>query len=406
MNFFESIIDAVNTIADNKLRSGLTMLGIIIGVASVIVMVAIGEGAQKNVTNRIQQLGSNLLIITPGGTNQTNVRGSSGGGRGTLTNDDVAMIQAETAGLSAISPEYSGRKQVILGSQNTNATITGVLPAYETVRNAHVAAGRFISAGNQQQLDRVAVLGQTVAANLFNGADPIGTDIRIENGIFTVIGVMESKGQQGFGNADNVVFIPLSTAQVRVFGVGDQVSTIYISVADAQAIEASKTEITNELLQSHQISNAEDADFSVLNQTDAIETLNDVTKIFTILLGGIAAISLIVGGIGVMNIMLVSVTERTREIGIRKAVGARRRDILAQFLTESTLISVFGGMVGIILAVGGTIIIRKYAPIETTVSLFSIILAFVFSVSIGIFFGIFPAYKASRLKPIDALRFE
>lgn len=404
MNLLENITDAAATIASNKLRSGLTMLGIIIGVASVIIMVSIGQAAQASVTSRIQSLGSNLLIVTPGGSNQSNVRGSSGGGSATLTTDDVATITSEVQGISAVSPEYSGRKQIIYGSNNASATITGVLPAYESVRNFKVAQGRFISTQHVTELDRVAVLGSTVVTNLFGaGVNPIGTDIRIENGIFTVIGVMETKSNNSL---DNAIFIPLPTAQVRVFGAANKLSTLYLAVADATAIDTVKTRVTATLLAAHQIANADNADFTVLNQADAIATLNDVTKIFTLLLGGIAGISLIVGGIGVMNIMLVSVTERTREIGIRKAIGARRLDILTQFLTESTLISLCGGLIGVAISFGVTSIVSSNTSLATTISPTSIAVAFLFSVSVGVFFGLLPAHKASRLKPIDALRFE
>lgn len=383
------------------------MLGIVIGVSSVIVMIAIGEGAQKGVTARIEQLGTNLLIVTPGSQSQTNVRGSFGGSSSTdsLTNDDVVALE-QVDGIAAISPEYSGRKQVIYQSQNTNTTVTGVLPAYEEVRNYHVASGQFISEKNNENYERVAVLGTDVVDTLFEGVDPLGKTIRIENSIFTVIGVMEKKEQQSMGQSmGNVIFIPLLTAQIRLFGE-KSLSTIYISAENSEEMESVMEDVEYTLLREHEIANADDADFTVLNQSDAIETMSEVTQIFTLLLGGIAGISLLVGGIGVMNIMLVSVTERTREIGIRKAIGAKEKDILLQFLTESTFLSVAGGFLGILISFAVTIVVRSNFDIDASVTTNSILLAFLFSASVGIFFGALPAYKAGKLKPIDALRFE
>ncbi len=407
MNFLENVINAISTIFSNKLRSSLTMLGIIIGVSSVIVMVSIGEGAQKGVTSRIEQLGTNLLIITPGNQTQTNVRGGSGGSSSTdsLTNSDVIAIK-DIEGVSAISPEISGRKQSVFKNKNVNTTITGVFSEYEEVRNFKIEYGQFISDVNNKNFDRVAVVGKDIVTNLFEEKSPIGKNLRIENNIFTVIGVMEQKGQQGFGrSADDVIFIPLSTAQARVFG-NTSLSTINVSVENTEEMGRVKNEIEYTLLKEHGIDDSNKADFTVLNQADAIETLNEVTQIFTILLGGIAGISLIVGGIGVMNIMLVSVTERTREIGIRKAIGAKEKDILLQFLTESTLLSLAGGIIGILISFLVVLFVKSKLGMDTSITIKSIILAFIFSASVGMFFGALPAYKAGKLNPIDALRFE
>ena len=406
MNFLENIINAITTIFTNKLRSSLTMLGIVIGVSSVIVMIAIGQGAQRGVTSRIQQLGTNLLVITPGSSTQTNVRGNFGGSSSTdsLTNGDFQVLQ-KLEGILAVSPEVSGRKQVIYKNNNVNTTITGVLPTYEIVRNFNIDYGQFISEQNNVDFQRVAIVGQDIVTNLFNGENPIGQDVRVENNIFTIIGVMEKKGQQGFRSADDVIFIPLYTAQKRVFGDED-LSTIYVSVKNADEMETMMEEVNYTLLKEHELNSLDEADFTVLNQADAIETMNEVTKIFTILLGGIAGISLLVGGIGVMNIMLVSVTERTREIGIRKAIGAKEKDILLQFLTESTILSIVGGMLGVIISFLVVMIIKSKLSMDTNITFNSIILAFIFSASVGIFFGAFPAFKAGKLKPIEALRFE
>ncbi|MEK7218410.1 MAG: ABC transporter permease, partial [Patescibacteria group bacterium] len=334
MIILESIRSALGAIGGNKLRSALTMLGIIIGVASVTLMTAIGRGAQRGVTSRIQGLGTNLLTVSPGSPSQTNVRFGGGGGS-TLTNDDVDAVRESVTGLSGVSPELSSRAQAIAGPLNMSAMVTGVTPDYPAVRNAAVAYGSFVTAEDQDGMAKTAVLGPEVVSTLFpDDPDPLGKDIRIGKTVFTVIGVMESKGQQGFQNQDEAVFIPLATMQRRMTG-RDAVGTINVSVAEQVAMERKQAEITTVLLNAHGITDIADQDFTVLNQADAVETLNEVTGIFTLLLGGIAAISLLVGGIGVMNIMLVSVTERTREIGIRKAIGAKKRDVLLQFLVES-----------------------------------------------------------------------
>ncbi len=405
MIILESIRSALGAIGGNKLRSALTMLGIIIGVASVTLMTAIGRGAQRGVTSRIQGLGTNLLTVSPGSPSQTNVRFGGGGGS-TLTNDDVDAVRESVTGLSGVSPELSSRAQAIAGPLNMSAMVTGVTPDYPAVRNAAVAYGSFVTAEDQDGMAKTAVLGPEVVSTLFpDDPDPLGKDIRIGKTVFTVIGVMESKGQQGFQNQDEAVFIPLATMQRRMTG-RDAVGTINVSVAEQVAMERKQAEITTVLLNAHGITDIADQDFTVLNQADAVETLNEVTGIFTLLLGGIAAISLLVGGIGVMNIMLVSVTERTREIGIRKAIGARRRDILLQFLVESTVLGVLGGLIGILVSWGGSALIRTSAGLDATLAFSSVLLAFLFSAGVGIFFGMLPAYKAARLRPIEALRYE
>jgi putative ABC transport system permease protein len=409
MNILENIRNALGAIGSNKMRSALTMLGIIIGVASVVLMIAIGEGAQRGVTARIQSLGTNLLTISPGGPNQTNVRFGGGGGGGassTLKSTDVAAIRDHVQGLSGIEPELRNRSQVIYGSQNTNTSIIGTVPDYITVRNAPVAYGSFVTDQNVANMDKVAVLGQAVLTSLFQGStDVLGQDIRIGNGIFTVIGVLQSKGQQGQTNADDMVIIPLSTMQQRVTGQ-DALSSISLSVSDATQMSRIQQLVTAVLLNEHRITDPKNQDFSVLNQADAVQTLDQVTGIFTLLLGGIAAISLLVGGIGVMNIMLVSVTERTREIGVRKAIGARKRDIMLQFLIESTVLSVLGGAIGILLSVLGSWIVKSFFSLDASIALSSVLLAFLFSVAVGIFFGMLPAYTAAKLRPIEALRYE
>ncbi len=407
MNFLENLRNALSAIGSNKLRSALTMLGIIIGVASVVLMVAIGQGAQRSVTSRIQSLGTNLLSITPGSTSQTNVR-SMGGGQSAsaLPNDDIAAIRDSVSGLNGIAPEQRSRQQAIVGNRNTSTSVVGTTADYAVVRNVSIAKGSFITDAQNTGMERVAVLGSEVVSTLFpNTPYPIGESMRIGNHIFTVIGVMESKGQQGFTNLDDMVVIPLSTMQKRMTGE-ETVTSISVSVADQDSMEDVQKLITAVLLNAHGITNPGKQDFTVLNQADAVETLNEVTGTFTLLLGGIAAISLLVGGIGVMNIMLVSVTERTREIGLRKAIGARKRDILLQFLVESTVLSLLGGIIGIALSAGGSWVVKTYAGLDASIELSSVLLAFLFSVGVGILFGMLPAYKAAALRPIQALRYE
>lgn len=409
MNILENIRNALGAISSNKMRSALTMLGIIIGVASVVLMIAIGQGAQRSVTSRIQSLGTNLITVSPGSPTQTNVRFGGGGGgtsTATLKATDTSAIQTSIQGIKAIEPELRSRMQAIVGSQNTNTSIIGTVPDYLSVRNAEIAYGSFITQTNIDQMDKVAVLGTQTLSTLFPGeSDVIGRDIKVGNNIFTVVGVMKSKGQQAGANQDDVILIPLSTMQWRVTGQ-NTVSSINISVANQTEMELIQRQVTAVLLSEHGITDTTKQDFTVLNQADAVQTLNDVTGIFTLLLGGIAAISLIVGGIGVMNIMLVSVTERTREIGIRKAIGAKKRDIMLQFLVESTVLSVLGGLIGILISLVGSWLVQSYAGLDASITLSPVLLAFLFSIAVGIFFGMLPAYTAAKLRPIEALRYE
>ncbi len=411
MNFLENIRNAFGAIYSNKLRSVLTMLGIIIGVASVVLMIAIGQGAQKSVTSRIQSLGTNLLTISPGSPSQTNVRFGGGGGSGggqastALSMDDLAAITEHVTGLSGIAPEVRSRLQVIVRSRNASTTVLGTTLDYVAVRNAPVEFGSFISDENVASVDKVAVLGPQVVTNLFPGIDPIGEDIRIGNTIFTVIGILKSKGQQGQNNQDDIIIVPLTTMQRRIVGSPD-IGSIGVSVEHQDEMTQKQQEITAVLLNTHRITDVSKQDFTVLNQADAVETLNEVTGVFTLLLGGIAGISLLVGGIGVMNIMLVSVTERTREIGIRKAIGAKKKDILLQFLIESTVLSVLGGAFGVLISWLGSLIVKSQFGLDASINLSSVMLAFLFSVGVGIFFGLLPAWKAAKLRPIQALRYE
>ncbi len=407
MNFLENIRGALGAIVSNKLRSSLTMLGIVIGVASVVLMVAIGQGAQRSVTSQIQSLGTNLLTISPGSPSQTNVRGTTGGtSAAALTMEDVAALKEYITGLSGIAPSTSTRAQVVVGPNNASTSVVGTTGDYAAVRNTTVAVGRFITDSDVEEVAKVAVLGSTVVKNVFpNNPQPIGEDIRIQGTIFTVVGVLTSKGSTGFQNADDQVIVPLTTLQQRLTGK-KTVSTISVSVEDPEQMEQTQAVITAVIMNSHGLTDSAKQDFTVLNQADAVETLNEVTQIFTLLLGGIAGISLLVGGIGVMNIMLVSVTERTREIGIRKAIGAKKKDILLQFLIEATVLSVLGGIIGVVFSAAASFIVKTFFGFDASISVISVVLALLFSIAVGIFFGLLPAWQAAKLRPIQALRYE
>ncbi len=407
MNILENIRGALGSIASNKLRSALTMLGIIIGVASVVLLVAIGQGTQRSVTSRIQSLGTNLLTISPGSPSQTNVRFTGGGQTsGTLSQDDVDAVSEHMDGIQALSPELRSRQQAIVGSRNTSTNVIGAVPDYAPAHNVTMSYGNFITAENNANYDKVAVLGSQTLTTLFpDTPNALGESVRIGNNIFTVVGVAASKGQQGISNVDDSIFVPLSTMQQRITG-SQSVNSIAVSVKTQEDMTRVQQILTAVLMNEHRITDAAKQDFTILNQADAVDTLNQVTGVFTLLLGGIAAISLLVGGIGVMNIMLVSVTERTREIGIRKAIGAKKRDIMVQFLIESTVLSVLGGLIGIVISFIGSWIVSTQFSLDASIAFSSVLLAFGFSVGVGMFFGMLPAYKAAGLKPIQALRYE
>lgn len=406
MSLRQSLKTALRALSANKMRSGLTMLGIMIGVGAVVAMISIGTGASVSVASRIQSLGSNLLMVTPEFAQGGFAGARQAGGMGTtLVNEDATAIAQEVPAVKRVSPELSSQAQVVYGNQNVNTTISGAVPDYQEVHNFHAAFGEFIRPEDEKMRNRVAVLGQSVVTNLFSGEDPLGKTIKIGNVPFRVIGVMELKGQSGFQNLDDTIFVPLSTAQKRLFGV-DNLRMISVQVRSEEEMDLAASQVTSLLLFRHKISDPTKADFSIRNQADILSTMSQVTGTMTLLLGGIAAISLLVGGIGIMNIMLVSVTERTREIGLRKAVGAKRKDILTQFLIESLILSLFGGGIGLLLGMVGSLVISRIGGWPSVVTLSSILLAFLFSAFVGIFFGIYPARRASLLSPIDALRFE
>lgn len=402
--------ETTSALTSNKMRSGLTILGIVIGIASVIAMVAIGNGSQSSIDATIQSIGSNLIMVTPG-----MARGAGAGpvsaGRGgatTLTQADLDAIQSQVTSIGAISPELSKRYQVKADGNNTNTTVTGTVSAYAEVRNEQMASGSFISDQDVASLSKVAVLGPTTESDLFGtGVDATGQTITINNIIFTIVGILKSKGGTGFGNQDDVIFVPISTAQQYLAGNSNNfLSEIDISASSQSKMASIQTQVTNLLLARHNITNPTLADFQVLNQQDIVNTASSVTNTMTILLASVAGISLVVGGIGIMNMMLTTVTERTREIGLRKAIGADEADINIQFLTESFMLTLIGGIIGI--ALGWTVSwgITKFTGTATSVSMLSIILAFGVSAVIGVVFGYYPARRASKLNPIEALRYE
>ena len=404
--FWESALMAFEGIKAHKLRSLLTMLGIIIGVGAVIAMTSIGLGVQQKVQNSIAGLGSNLLIIMPGANSPSGGVRLAAGSNITLTNQDAQAIAREVAGINYVAPSVSQSCRIIFGNQNWKTNVQGTTPEFLDIRDFKVAAGTFFSNSDDRVRARVAVLGQTVASNLFGDASPVGRTIRIDAAPFRVIGVLESKGQSSMGqDQDDIVIVPLSTAQGRLMGI-TYLNSISIQVENEQMIDQVQEEITHLLRARHHLAQNVDDDFTVRNLTALMTTMNETTKTLTLFLGAIAAISLIVGGIGIMNIMPVSVTERTREIGIRKALGATYRHILMQFLIEAIVLSVTGGLIGILLGIGGAYVISTVVGWNTVVSALAILAAFGVTVVIGLFFGIYPARKAALLDPIDALRYE
>jgi len=405
MNITKTAKVSLMALNRNKMRSFLTALGIIIGVGAVIAMVSIGQGAKVEVEQRFNEMGTNLLFVRPGSMSFRGVHGG-GGSYTTMKESDAKAILENCDAVQYVSSNVNTRAQVVFGNKNWNTSIYGVGDNYPEIRNWDVEYGLFFDENQVRTGQKVCVLGSEVTENLFEGADPIGQIIRLNKIPFRVLGVLESKGESGgWFNRDDMIAVPYTTAKSRLVGI-DHIQSIDVSAVSADRTDEAMRQIEEILRIRHKIAPGAEDDFNVRNMADIAEGASEATQILTILLGGIASISLLVGGIGIMNIMLVSVTERIREIGIRMSVGAREKDILLQFLTEAVVLSILGGVLGICLGLGSSSLISKFAGMKTLVSIGSIALAFFFAGSVGVFFGFYPARKASKLDPIEALRYE
>ncbi|HTG81302.1 MAG TPA: ABC transporter permease [Geobacteraceae bacterium] len=404
----QSLLIAIRALRVNKMRALLTMLGIIIGIAAVIAMVAIGSGASKMISDQIASIGSNLLLVIPGSTTSGGLR-TGAGGTPTLTFDDARAIKAECPSIGEVAPTVRGSAQVVFGNQNWSTIVIGCTPEMLAVRDWPLTSGRNLSPSDVDGATKVCLIGQTVAENLFGSADPVGKIVRIKKIPFTVIGMLEHKGQSPQGqDQDDVIFIPLTTAQRKVFGsqFPNSVGAMMVQAQSADVLKKAEDEVTALLDQRHRIGPSRERDFTVRNLSEILAVSEQSSKVMSLLLGAVASISLIVGGIGIMNIMLVSVTERTREIGIRMAIGAKQHDILLQFLTEAVLLTTCGGVIGMGVGVAGAMVVSKLMSWPTLISTQAIVIAFLFSAGVGVFFGFYPARKAAGLNPIDALRYE
>ena len=407
MKIIDLLHETYSALSSNRVRSGLTMLGIIIGISSVIAMVSIGQGAQNTIESSINSIGSNLLVVTPGAQKGPGVMISAGRGSAkSITLSDAEIIKKEVILAKGVAPEVSKRYQVTAKGTNTNVSISGTVPDYMIVRNIEIDFGSFITEQNVKSGSKVAVLGPTTRDDLFGeDADPIGQTIRINKIDFKVIGVTVSKGGSGMSNADDIIYVPISVAQ-RYFSGDEYLSNINIAAESADVMTEIQNQVTDLLIVSHKIKDPTILDFSIMNQADMVATASSVTTTLTLLLSAIAGISLVVGGIGIMNMMLTTVTERTREIGLRKAIGAKRKDITLQFLAEAIMLTFVGGGIGIFLGWLVAFLLSYFGIIQASVTITSILLAFVVSTAIGIVFGYYPAYRAARLNPIEALRYE
>ena len=409
MSLLDALLSALQSLRANFLRSILTMLGIVIGVAAVVTMIAIGTGAETSVRQSMQRLGTNILVISPGSSSFRGARGGAGT-EVTLTLADADAIAESVDHIVVVASTVDGQAQLVAGNLNWATRITGTTTGIAVARDWTVESGRFLSDADVRGATKVAIIGATVAENLFPGQDPVGRAIRIDRVPFKVVGLLAAKGQSGFGmDQDDVVFIPITTAKRRLLGrglSGDEVSNLTIKVDQAQWMSAVEEQARQVLRLRHRLAAAAEDDFRIRNLAEMQETSAEMTRIMTLLLSAIASVSLLVGGIGIMNIMLVSVTERTREIGLRVAVGARRRDIQAQFLIEAVVLSLIGGLIGIFLGSALAVMIARLAGWAVNLPVAAALLAFGFAAAIGIGFGFFPAHRAARLNPIEALRYE
>jgi putative ABC transport system permease protein len=404
--FIETFTESLGTLVLNKLRTGLAILGIVIGIGSVITLISFGQATQQAIQQQIQSLGANLLTVNPGSQNSGAVRGAAGGGT-TLTYEDAVSIATskQITTIQNVSPEVEHRAQITYGRNNSNIQIIGATPTYSIVHKVNIDSGSFISEQDNNAMTKVIVLGPQVVSDLFNTTNPIGLSVRINGISFRVIGVTVSKGGSGFLNQDNLAYVPLSTAQKQLFGQ-NYLSSIALEAKNQDQMVSAQNEVGYLLLTRHKLSSPTEADFSIFSQADIANTATAATGTFTALLSGIAAISLLVGGIGIMNIMLVTVTERIREIGLRKALGAKKKTIITQFLIESIILTFSGGAIGIILGISVSYIYSLVTGSIFVLSLPSIMLAFLVSTAIGILFGWYPAQRAANFQPIEALRYE
>jgi putative ABC transport system permease protein len=412
MLFSENFKIALRALRANKMRSMLTILGIVIGVATVVALLSLGKGATASITSSIQSNGSNLLTVSPGKQQSMRSAGQSQKASYLYYSDYQLLQRGLTNNVTAIVPSYQSSYLVKYGDQSFSVNVTGIVKDYQEVHSYKVADGRFVSDGDNKSEALVAVLGSQTAVDLFGGLSPVGKTISVNGVRFEVVGVLESKGSSGFGSSDDAIFIPLETGYNKLFGstatYNDRkiVNSIAVSVKTTDAMEAVSAQISFLIRRSHKLTSSDELDFNVLSQADLLSTITSVTQTLTIFLGAIAGISLLVGGIGIMNIMLVSVTERTKEIGLRKAVGATKNQILTQFLIETVTLSLLGGIIGILLGVGIALLFKATGMISAVVTYDSILLAFSFALAIGVFFGLYPAYRAANLHPMVALRYE
>ncbi len=408
IDFKSTLTMAIRSLKINKMRSMLTSLGIIIGVSAVIIMLAVGSGASKRIAKDMESMGSNLLMIRSASATSGGVR-MGFGTKPSLTLKDAEAIENNCRGILAVAPYSSENKQLTYGNQNWSSTVGGTTPSYLFIRNYEVASGRNLSPEDVKNGSKVAVIGNTVATELFGDVDPINKTMRVGNVPFKIVGLLKTKGQSGMGmDQDDLVFIPITTAQKKVFGTSfpGTVTMINVKASDSEILDTTQSDITELLKQRHRIGKTQDDDFEIRNLAQMQETIKSSARTMSVLLGAIASVSLLVGGIGIMNIMLVSVTERTKEIGIRMAIGAKAGDIRIQFLIESFLLAIIGGLIGVIVGVIGAKSVEMFSTMSISISGFSIALSMGFSGAIGVLFGYYPAYKASLLNPIDALRYE